>query len=324
MRLRPAELKLLMKGAATFVPGAYSALSKKRTGGSDSARYCYSVWLRHLVMAHRHGLSTDPSTVAELGPGDSLGLGLAALACGSNAYSAFDAVSYAPARSNLEVLDGIVQLLKDRANIPDDAEFPEIRPRLESYSFPHDVLPESRLGKSLDQSRLSSIRRSVLDPGQPGSLIRYQAPWMGSDHLDPRSVDLIISQAVLEHVDELETAYRAMALWLRPGGYMSHTIDFRSHGYSPDWNGHWTYSRFAWWLIRGRRPWAINRVPHSGHIASMEEAGFTALTDQRDASVSDIPRSRLARGFAGLSDEDLTTSSAFIQAVLRPTVVDPR
>src|SRR5689334_3926898 len=53
------------------------------TGGSSSARYCYSVWLRHLSMAARLGLNTDPKDVAELGPGHSIGVGLAALLSGA-------------------------------------------------------------------------------------------------------------------------------------------------------------------------------------------------------------------------------------------------
>jgi hypothetical protein len=52
-------------------------------------------------------------------------------------------------------------------------------------------------------------------------------------------VDLIVSQAVLEHVDDLENTYDAFAQWLRPGGRMSHEIDFHSRGLTMPWNGHW-------------------------------------------------------------------------------------
>ncbi len=36
----------ILKGMATYIPGIYGLVSKY-TGGTDSARYCYSVWLRH-------------------------------------------------------------------------------------------------------------------------------------------------------------------------------------------------------------------------------------------------------------------------------------
>lgn len=46
------KLKQLIYGVASFVPGVIR-LCAKGTGGTDSARYCYSVWLRHLVMAKK-------------------------------------------------------------------------------------------------------------------------------------------------------------------------------------------------------------------------------------------------------------------------------
>ena len=49
----------LFFGIATFIPGVYNLRSKKNgSGGSYSARYCYSVYLRHMVMAHQNTLST--------------------------------------------------------------------------------------------------------------------------------------------------------------------------------------------------------------------------------------------------------------------------
>ena len=80
-----------LAGLATYVPG-YEYLEP--TGGTSSARYCYSVWLRHLVMAYDSGLlQRPPATVAELGPGDSIGIGLAALLSGARKYHALDVVS---------------------------------------------------------------------------------------------------------------------------------------------------------------------------------------------------------------------------------------
>jgi len=86
------KLKQLIFGMATFVPGIYQ-LRAKGTGGTDSARYCYSVWLRHLVMAKRNGLNPYPRIVAELGPGDSLGIGLAALISGCDKYFALTSLN---------------------------------------------------------------------------------------------------------------------------------------------------------------------------------------------------------------------------------------
>ena len=88
------------------------------------------------------------------------------------------------------------------------------------------------------------------------------------------SLDLIFSQAVLEHVDGLEETYRAMFAWLKPGGYASHVIDFTAHGRSPFWNGHWAYSDWEWELVRGKREFLLNREPLSTHLALVRNVGF--------------------------------------------------
>ena len=126
---------------------------------------------------------------------------------------------------------------------------------------------------------------------------------------------MIFSQAVLEHVDQLEDAYQSMRAWLRPTGFMSHQIDFKSHGWAHEWNGHWTYSDLRWKLIRGRRPWLINRQPHSVHLGILNNTGFNVILDVSKKSDSNINKKNLAPRYQDLSDDDLVTSGAFIVSV---------
>ena len=49
------------------------------------------------------------------------------------------------------------------------------------------------------------------------------------DMFPPRSFDLIVSRAVLEHVYDVPAAWRAMDALLVPGGKQLHKIDFRNH-----------------------------------------------------------------------------------------------
>ncbi len=133
----------------------------KRTGGSGSARYCYSVWLRHLVKAAEAGLPTELRSIVELGPGDSIGVGLASLLTGAEEYVALDQVAFARSQSNIAVFDGLVELLHQRSPIPDNLEFPEIRPRLADYSFPAEVLSDTRLTPALDLFRVARLRRAI-------------------------------------------------------------------------------------------------------------------------------------------------------------------
>lgn len=308
------KLKHLIYGIATFVPGI-NQLRAKGTGGTDSARYCYSVWLRHLVMAKRNGLNPYPKIIAELGPGDSLGIGLAALISGCEKYIAFDVVEHANIEKNATIFDEIVTLFKNRTPIPGDNEFPKLKPFLEEYDFPADILDENRLQYALEKSRIERIRDSISDFQRKDSLIQYEAPWHDASILEKESVDMIYSQAVLEHVDDLRGAYRTMHSWLKSTGYISHQIDFKCHETANEWNGHWVYSDFMWKLIRGKRQYLINREPHSTHIAILIEEGFKVVCDKKIKSESNFTASELAPKFKYISNDDLITSGAFIQGV---------
>jgi SAM-dependent methyltransferase len=299
-----------LKGIVTFIPGALK-LACGRSFGTDSPRYCYSVWLRHLVRAHQAG-GHSFRCVAELGPGDSLGIGIAALLSGADSYFALDAKAHANPVRNRETFRELIELFTLRAPIPGPDEFPEALPLLDSYAFPERILDEQLMSASLDPIRLEQIGRAI-DGRSSDLVLEYVAPWWSADVVKEQSVDMIFSQAVLEHVDELESTYRALARWLRPGGLMSHSIDFRSHGLTRDWFGHWTVDDVSWKVIRGRRPYLINRVPASRHLELMTGNGFEILETERVIE-EPPPIDQLARRFRTLSKEDLRTSGVFVHA----------
>ena len=306
--------KQLIYGIATFVPGI-NQYHAKGTGGTGSARYCYSVWLRHLTTAKSNGLNPYPKIVAELGPGDSLGVGLAALISGCDKYFAFDVVEHANTERNLEIFDKLVALFKNRTAIPGNDEFPLLKPYLEKYDFPSDILDDNMLRHVLEKSRIEKIRDVIVAPQRNDSPIQYRVPWYDASVLEKGSVDMIYSQAVLEYVDDLRNTYKAMRSWLKPNGYISHQVDFKGHEIADEWNGCWAYSDFMWKFIKGKRPYFLNREPHSTHIAILKEEGFRVVCDKTIKSKSNLTKVTLAPRFQSLSDDDLTTSGAFIQAV---------
>jgi predicted SAM-dependent methyltransferase len=308
------KVKHVAFGIATYIPGL-NRLFRRGTGGTNTARYCYSVWLRHLLRAHHNGLSPDPKTVAELGPGDSIGIGLAALLSGADMYYALDIVKHANVPRNLEIFDELVALFRTREDIPASDEFPNVKPGLESYKFPDDVLTSKRLLIALGRDRIGLIRRSIVENNRSDSVIKYVVPWFDSNIIEKESVDMIYSQAVLEHVDGLRHTYEALYSWLKPNGFMSHQIDFKSHGTASKWNGHWTYSDLVWRLIRGNRRYLLNREPYSTHIKLLKDTGFRKIWEQEMLRQSEIDRRDLAKRFRNVSQEDLNISGAFIQAV---------
>jgi hypothetical protein len=168
-------------------------------------------------------------------------------------------------------------------------------------------------------TRVADIRRSIESSNSAGSRIRYVAPWVDSAVIRDESVDMIYSQAVLEHVEELSTVYGAMGRWIKPRGILSHQIDYRCHGKADSWDGHWSYSDLAWRIVVGRRPYLLNRAPHSEHLRLLDEAGFDIVAQKLVRSASQVPRRSLAPRFRDLSDDDLTTSGAYVLAVAPPS-----
>jgi SAM-dependent methyltransferase len=258
-----------------------------------------------------------PKRVAEIGPGDSLGIGLAALISGVDEYYAFDVVKYFNVEKNLKIFDELVALFSDRAPIPGETEFPRVKPYMKTYEFPSDILTEERLRKAMEPGRLDRVRNAILHMNEPSGDIRiYFSPeWYDQSLIDEGTVDMIFSQAVMEHVDDLENGYKAMYRWLKRGGIMSHTIDFKCHGLATRWNGHWAYSEATWKLLRGRLPYLINREPHSTHVGLIRRNGFDIRLETRTESGSGIDRRSLYKRFSRMSDEDLVTSDSFILAV---------
>lgn len=291
----------------------FSQLFLGATSSTISSRCCYSVWMRHLLFLSRFNNCSIPRRIAELGPGDSLGVGLAALLSGVESYYALDVVKHWNNERNAQIFDELLELFKSKTRIPDNAEFPNVRPILDDHDFPSNILTNEVLKVALDVERITKIRDEILMPECKDNLyIRCEVPWINKDVIQPDSVDFIISQAVLQSVQDIDGAYSAMRAWLKPGGFMSHTIDYRSLGFSKSWNGHWTYSDCEWKIIQGGRKYTINREPHSTHLRLHNKNYFKILHIIANAQSNLLKVKDLAKRFKHLSDADLNTSGSYI------------
>jgi hypothetical protein len=123
-------------------------------------------------------------------------------------------------------------------------------------------------------------------------------------------VDWIFSQSVLEHIDDLATAYRVSARWLKPAGLASHLIDFGSHGLTREWNGHWAVGDLAWSALRGRRPYLINRQPYAEHLRLAADNGFVTVLERRNKRFDGLIPEQFAPRFRAIGDEDARTRMA--------------
>jgi hypothetical protein len=250
-----------------------------------------------------------------VGPGDSLGLGLAALLTGADRYYGLDVVAHANTKQNLDALGVLTELFARRAPRPTKG-WPDFDDLLDDGLFPSKILSRDVLSRTLAPERLRLIREALEDPkGQAGPItIVYRVPWYDSAVIERESIDLIVSQAVLEHVVDIRATYRALYAWLRPGGVMSHQIDFRSHRLTHEWNGHFAVSEPLWKVMMGNRPYLINREPWSAHELALKECGFELIAVLKQHRDDGIPRARLASRWQSLSEDDLTCASVFVQA----------
>lgn len=153
-----------------------------------------------------------------------------------------------------------------------------MHPTLTSYDFPHHILTEDLLAVTLNEERIRQLRQELeqLNLGaQPH--IRYFIPWNDAINVLPGTVDLFFSQAVLEYVDDLPRTYRKLNYWLKPDGWMSHCIDFSSHGMTQPWNAHWRFTPAQWKLAHGNYRINLNRATQSMHSDFLYENSFHIL-----------------------------------------------
>ena len=280
------KLPHIVKGALTYLP-PLNALRVRRasTGGTSSPEYCFLAWHKHLQWLRKAGFSPEGTRMAELGPGDTVGLGLAALLSGVRSYVGLDLVPYAASKDPLPLFDKLCSIAAGAED------------------------PDQRIAVSdTDVQRLrGELQRGV----NRGDVLRYEAPWTCSS-VATESLDLVLSMGALQSVDRLEEAYEAMFRWLRPGGFASHWIGLSAGHLSPYWNGHWAYSDLEWSLVRGKREFTVNRTPLSGHVRMAGRTGFDILVTDLIAGTDGLPREELAPGFRDMDPLDAGTRSTLL------------
>jgi hypothetical protein len=300
----------IVKGILTYVPVLNTWRSQHATsGGSGSARYCYAVWLRHLITLERLGFRVKGAQVGELGPGDSLGVGLSALLSGADSYVGLDAMPFSRTTGLETIFNELVQLFSQRAPIPSDEEFPRLRPKMTSQAFPDYAIDFTGFTE-----RVERVRHALRAGVNKSPMLRYRAPWTAA-HVSRESLDLVLSQGVLQCVDGLQDAYRHVCSWLKPGGFSSHGIGCAATYLSPFWNGHWAYSDREWQLVRGKREYLLNREPFSAHLEYARKAGFTIVEAAKEYGEDGLPIHALSARYRSLDPEDQRTR--FVMLVLQ-------
>ena len=301
--------KLLLSNSSI----ARKYLRKPATAGSNSF-YCYSIWMRHLKYWSLVN-NEIPNTVIEIGPGNSLGVGIAALISGSNKLYTLERTQYWNNDTNIRVFDelvGFFKMKKETEQIKENTK----QMSLKKLDFPSQILSKNHMIKCLNEDRLKKIRKELLDPFNPNNaFIQAIIPWENTEQIESDSVDFIFSHTVLQHIDNLSYVYRSMSKWLKKGGCISHKIDFKSMNTTRLWNQHWTLNDLEWGIVTGQTN-LINRAPLSSHLKLIEDNNLEIIYEISELSENELKTEDLSEAYKHLDTNDLTTSGYYYFAQL--------
>jgi hypothetical protein len=259
-------------------PRAWHRLGLFVPGFMRDPGYAIGVFEAHW---RRAGSPAPGFTYLELGPGESLATAIVAWAFGASGGALVDAGDFA-----------VRDVAAYRPLLDKLAEHPRVRDvqSLRSYA-------------SLD-ALLSAVNARVRSDGL-----------QGLKSLPSDSVDLVFSQAVLEHVPLAEFAATARELHRiqRAGGFGSHRVDFKDH-----LQGSLNSLRFSqalWeqpWFAK-RSGFYTNRLRFSAVTAALANAGFSVTVAEQNRWTSPpLKHGVLAPEFRALSEDDLCTSGAVL------------
>ncbi len=243
-----------------------------RHGSMDSSDYAIGVFSTHV---DRVGLTgrLHGKLIMELGPGDSVATAVIAAANGARAVLV-DSGSYI--RKDVAPYLALVKALKHRGMTPPD-------------------LADCR---DIDEVLARCDARYLTDGLE------------SLGQIEGRSVDMIFSHAVLEHIrrhDFLETMKQCRRI-LGSDGIGSHRVDFRDH-----LGGGLNNLRFSerTWESRifARSGFYTNRIQYGRMLELFRQAGFEAeVLDVNHWAALPVPRGRLAAEFRNLTEDDLCVS----------------
>lgn len=303
----------ILTGLVSHVPGTDRWVQRDRRPGASGPRYGYGVWLKHISLLHRAGMRELPQRVIEIGPGQSLAVGLTALLCGAERYLAVDVVRRDVWPRAFAEIDTLATLLRERAPCATNG-WPSIHDCLDENRFPRAALCDDLLSTSLSHERISAIKEAVRNrEGVP--YLRYEiAEPPASAAVAHAGADLLLSQAVMQHANDPRAIYEYAMHVLRPGGFVSHEIPLTAHAVTREWNGHWSVPPRVWRLTTGRRRYFLNRLPCSAHLGLMREIGFEIVAAHRRQRADGIRPEQLAEPWKELELEDMQCDRLFVVA----------
>lgn len=272
---------------ARFSPGLYVRLTHQtgRGEGADNAAATAEYFVR-CFHDYREQFGLDEPGFAEFlrgrklleyGPGDVLGVALLMYAHGAEHVTCVDQFALSSlSDTNLRIYRHLLQSLSGAPRQRADSAFREA-------------------GDPASGFRPEAIVYKVTGSGLSGAQAQY---------------DLVISRAVLEHVNDLDATMRDIRRSLVPGGVSLHQVDLKSHGldrYVP--LDFLTWPSPVYRLMYGHKGfpnrWRVDRYRQLAEGAGLRMKHLSPTTLLEPEKVAAI-HPQLAKEFAGISHQDLS------------------
>lgn len=271
----PWWAKIIAKIILSRLPFSYAIWHKIgifRHGYMDSIEYVLNVFDQHIDRAGLKG-KIEGRTILELGPGDSIATAIVAYCYGAKSIL-IDAGKFA-----LDDIGAYHKLVDD----------------LRSKGFnPPDIKGAESLNEILEACNSAYLTKGL----------------ESFSTIEKETVDLIFSQAVLEHIrlSEFLDVMREMYRVQKSGGISSHRVDLKDHLGGSLHN--LRFSRKTWESeLFANSGFYTNRIRYSDMVSLFKQAGFnTEITAIRKWESLPLNKSHLDKEFTMLSDDDLLVS----------------
>ena len=174
----------------------------KNTGGSNNSIYCYLVWLKHDYYLNENNIEIYNKDICEIGPGDSIGVGICALILGAKSYTGLDVISYNESKLLIQIFDDIIYYITNEVSNFKNDGFQNINPRSNQEIFP-DYLKQRIINYNLlDKNRIANIKSDLFEfiNNKSSNTINYYSPW-DDIKIENNKYDICISQSAFEYFE---------------------------------------------------------------------------------------------------------------------------
>jgi SAM-dependent methyltransferase len=179
----------------------------------------------------------------------------------------------------------------------------------QDYCLP-GVVPETLLARARDLD-IEAFARGDFAAGfaKLGGKVQFQPVDVAHAQVEPSSLTLLMSFAVLEHVSDIDAVCAALFSFMRPGGLVFHFIDLVDH--RSYWNAVTaTGERYGplSFLAEEHAPANMNRLRAPEIAEAHRRAGFEILKDERRrVDVPEDIRKNMVERFRRMPLEDAAT-----------------